>query len=63
MIIINIYIINQIIIKMGIEVPNIKNQYLAFKPLDRENIPQYPIQQEIIIQPYSIFEVLEINKL
>ena len=59
----NIYKNNKIIIEMGIEVPNIKNWYLAFKPLDTENISQYPIEQEIIIQPYSIFEVLEINKL
>ena len=59
----NIYKNNQAIIEIDYEVPNIKNWYLAFKPLDTEYISQYPIEQEIIIQPYSIFEVLEINKI
>ena len=38
-----------------------KNWYLAFKSLDTENISQYFSEKEIIIQPFSIFEVLEIK--
>ena len=54
---------NKIIFEVGFDVPIIKNWYLSFKPLDTENISQYPIEDEIIVQPYSIFEVLEIDEL
>ena len=54
---------NKIIIQIEFEVPMFKNWYLAFKALDTENVSQYPIEQEIIIQPYSIFEVLEVEQL
>ena len=54
---------NQILFEINFDVPIIKNWYLSFKSLDTENISQYPIEQEIIIQPYSIFEILEIKEL
>ena len=54
---------NQIIFRIFFGVPEIKNWYMAFKPLDTEYISQYPIEQEILIQPYSIFEIMQIDKL
>lgn len=60
---INIYKNNQTIFEINFEVPSFKNWYLSSKPLDTEYISQYPIEQEIIIQPYSIFEILDIEKL
>ena len=54
---------NKIIIQINYEVPMFKNWYLSFKALDTECISQYPIEKEIIIQPYSIFEILEVNEL
>ena len=53
----------QNIIEIEIEKPCFKNWYLSFKALDTENISQYPIEKEIIIQPYSLFEVKEVIKL
>ena len=53
---------NQIIIEIEFEKPIFKNWYLSFKSLDTENISQYPVEKEIIIQPYSIFEVSEVKK-
>ena len=51
---------NHIYIEIEFEKPIIKNWYLSFKSLDLENISQYPIEQEVIIQPYSIFEIREV---
>ena len=53
----------QNIVEIEIEKPCFKNWYLSFKALDTENISQYPIEKEIIIQPYSLFEVKEVIKL
>ena len=53
----------QNIVEIEIEKPCFKNWYLSFKALDIENISQYPIEKEIIIQPYSLFEVKEVIKL
>ena len=53
---------NQIIMEIEFEKPIFKNWYLSFKSLDTENISQYPVEKEIIIQPYSIFEVSEVKK-
>ena len=53
----------QNIVEIEIEKPCSKNWYLSFKALDTENISQYPIEKEIIIQPYSLFEVKEVIKL
>ena len=55
--------INQTILEIEFEKPCIKNWYLSFKTLDTENISQYPVEKEILIQPYSIFEVKEVKKL
>ena len=55
--------INQTILEIEFEKPCIKNWYLSFKTLDTENISQYPVEREILIQPYSIFEVKEVKKL
>ena len=54
---------NQIHIEIEFEKPLIKNWYLSFKSLDTENISQYPIEQEVIIQPYSIFEIREVKEM
>ena len=54
---------NKIIIQINYEIPKFKNWYLSFKALDTENISHYPIEKEIIIQPYSIFEILEVDEL
>ena len=59
----NIFKNNKIIFEVDFEIPIIKNWYLSFKPLDTEYISQYPIEDEIIVQPYTIFEILEIEKL
>ena len=52
---------NQTILEIEFEKPLYKNWYLTFKSLDTETISQYPIEKEIIIQPYSIFEIKEIK--
>jgi Ran GTPase-activating protein (RanGAP) involved in mRNA processing and transport len=54
---------NQTYIEIEFEKPIIKNWYLSFKSLDTENISQYPIEQEVIIQPYSIFEIREVKEM
>ena len=60
---INIYKNDQIIFEIFLGVPEIKNWYMAFKPFDLEYISHYPIEQEVLIQPYSIFEILKVEKL
>ena len=55
--------INQTILEIEFEKPCVKNWYLSFKTLDTEYISHYPVEKEIIIQPYSIFEVKEVKKL
>ena len=55
--------INQTILEIDFEKPIIKNWYLASKSLDTDNISQYSIEHEIIIQPYSIFEIIEVKEL
>ena len=59
----NIYKNNQIIFEILFGATEIKNWYMIFKPLDTEYISQYPIEQEVLIQPYSIFEILQVDKL
>lgn len=54
---------NQIYLEIEFEKPIIKNWYLSFKSLDTENISQYPVEQEVIIQPYSIFEIREVKEM
>ena len=54
--------INQTIIEIDFEKPIIKNWYLSLKFLDTEKISQFPIEHEIIIQPYSIFEITEVKE-
>lgn len=54
---------NQSILEIEFEKPCVKNWYLSFKSLDVEDISQYPVEKEMIIQPYSIFEVREVKKL
>ena len=54
---------NQIYLEFEFEKPIIKNWYLSFKSLDTENSSQYPIEQEVIIQPYSIFEIREVKEM
>ena len=54
--------INKTILEIEFEKPCIKNWYLSFKSFDTENISQYPIEKEIIIQPYTIFEVTEVKQ-
>ena len=53
--------IYQTIIEIEFEKPIYKNWYLSFKSFDTENISQYPVEKEVIIQPYSIFEIKEIK--
>ena len=54
--------INKTILEIEFEKPSIKNWYLSFKLLDTENFSQYPIEKEIIIQPYTLFEVTEVKQ-
>ena len=54
--------LNKIILEIDFEKPCFKNWYLSFKSLDTENISQYPVEKEVIIQPYSIFEIREVKK-
>ena len=37
-----------------------KNWYLSLKGLDTESFSQYKSEQEVIVQPYCIFEVLDV---
>ena len=51
----------KIILEIEFEKPSFKNWYLSFKSIDTELISQYPIEKEVIIQPYSIFEIREVK--
>ena len=51
----------KIILEIEFEKPYFKNWYLSFKSIDTELISQYPIEKEVIIQPYSIFEIREVK--
>jgi Ran GTPase-activating protein (RanGAP) involved in mRNA processing and transport len=54
---------NKTILEIEFEKPIFKNWYLSFKSIDTENISQYPIEKEVIIQPYSIFEIREVKNI
>ena len=54
---------NKTILEIEFEKPIFKNWYLTFKSIDTENISQYPIEKEVIIQPYSIFEIREVKNI
>ena len=53
--------LNKIILEIEFEKPSFKNWYLSFKSIDTELMSQYPIEKEVIIQPYSIFEIREVK--
>ena len=49
----------QTIIEIEFEKPTFLNWYLTFKALDTENFSQYPIEHEILVQPNTLFEIMD----